>query len=237
MRYVYKIQNAINGKIYIGQSVNPTRRKAGHFCDAKRGNEYPLSKSIRKHGRENFSFEVIDECEDSLINEREIYWIAFYDSTNREKGYNQTKGGTQLPKKPRTTDHRQRQREATKRYWATSPDAEARRQQIIEKNKSEKGRASSKAVQDKRWSDASQREAMSVRLKGKPKSEDQKQKIAASHDRRWKDPELRAKMLETIKNRRSTKGIKRSPCLTLVICQNCQKQFKVITNTHKLICK
>jgi hypothetical protein len=39
------------------------------------------------------SHEVIEECEDSLINEREIYWISHFDSTNHEKGYNLSKGG------------------------------------------------------------------------------------------------------------------------------------------------
>jgi len=93
MRYVYKLQNLVNGKVYVGQTMNPANRKAGHFYDARRGDKRPLYASIRKHGVENFLFEVIEECADELINEREQHWVAYFDSFNREKGYNLTSGG------------------------------------------------------------------------------------------------------------------------------------------------
>lgn len=48
---------------------------------------------MRKHGIENFEFEVIEECDDFQVDEREKFWIAHYDSTNRDKGYNLSKGG------------------------------------------------------------------------------------------------------------------------------------------------
>ena len=93
MRYVYVLRNLITGKVYVGQTTNPKRREWGHFAIAKQGNERPLYRSIRKHGKENFKFEVIEECNDDLINEREQFWVAHYDSYNDEKGYNLTKGG------------------------------------------------------------------------------------------------------------------------------------------------
>ena len=46
-----------------------------------------------KYGIENFSFEVIEECEKEKLNDREIYWISFYNSNNKNNGYNLTNGG------------------------------------------------------------------------------------------------------------------------------------------------
>lgn len=97
MRYVYIIRNLINNKIYVGQTKTPKRRYWCHFAVARSGNTRPLYASIRKHGKENFSFEVIEECADDLINEREQFWVAHFDSFNPEKGYNLTRGGDDNP--------------------------------------------------------------------------------------------------------------------------------------------
>lgn len=95
MRYVYKLENLVNHKVYVGQAKDPANRKAGHFYAARKGNQRPLYRSIRKHGVENFLFEVIEECADELINEREQHWVTHFDSFNPEKGYNLTSGGNQ----------------------------------------------------------------------------------------------------------------------------------------------
>lgn len=50
-----------------------------------------LYKAMLKDGVENFSFEVLEECERSALNDRETYWIEFYQS--QYHGYNMTKGG------------------------------------------------------------------------------------------------------------------------------------------------
>lgn len=88
---IYKIQNLINGKVYIGQSVHIERRFREHKYSDK--NNSLIHKAIKKYGIENFSFEVIEECDYLLLDEREIYWISHYNSTNKEKGYNLTQGG------------------------------------------------------------------------------------------------------------------------------------------------
>lgn len=90
---IYKIQNLINGKIYIGQSVHIKARFNAHKSEARNGNTRPLYNAIRKYGVENFSFEVIEECSKEKLNEREIYWIKKYDSFHN--GYNLTPGGNE----------------------------------------------------------------------------------------------------------------------------------------------
>lgn len=70
---IYKITNKINQKIYIGQSVNISKRWTAHRNGAfnPNNNQYntPLYKAIRKYGIENFTFEVLEECG---INELDI---------------------------------------------------------------------------------------------------------------------------------------------------------------------
>ena len=51
----------------------------------------PIHKVIHKYGIENFEFSIVEECDKSLLDDRECYWIRFYDSYN--KGYNCTLGG------------------------------------------------------------------------------------------------------------------------------------------------
>ena len=92
---IYKIENLINGNKYIGQSNNITKRwgaeKRTAFNEKDPRYDYPLSRALRKYGVENFSFEIIEECNIEQLNERERYWVSYYDSFYN--GYNQTLGG------------------------------------------------------------------------------------------------------------------------------------------------
>lgn len=92
---IYKITNLVNGKVYIGQSTNIKKRFTKHRNTAFNPNyleyDYPLYRAMRKYGIENFSFEVLEECNEEELNEKETYYIAKYDS--RKNGYNQDEGG------------------------------------------------------------------------------------------------------------------------------------------------
>lgn len=91
LKSIYKITNLLNGKIYIGQSINPENRWKQHqYSDSIIGN------AIRKYGIENFSFEIIEDNIENY-NEREIFWINFYNSDNKKFGYNLTSGGENPP--------------------------------------------------------------------------------------------------------------------------------------------
>ena len=84
---VYKTINLIDGKIYIGKDVknNPNYLGSGII----------LKNAIKKYGRDSFKKEILeDEIEDKkTLSEREIYWIAYFNSNNKLVGYNLTKGG------------------------------------------------------------------------------------------------------------------------------------------------
>ena len=88
VRGIYKVTNKINGKVYIGQSVDIGRRWHQHMTAE---DDSYFHKAIQKYGVENFEWEVIEQCKKKDLDEREIYWIEYYDSFN--KGYNCTKGG------------------------------------------------------------------------------------------------------------------------------------------------
>lgn len=96
---IYKITNKTNGKVYIGQSRIIEKRWYNHIHDATNSNkkafESLLGRAIRKHGVDKFSFEILEECPVEKLNEREIYWIAEYDATNQDIGYNILAGGNQ----------------------------------------------------------------------------------------------------------------------------------------------
>lgn len=87
---IYKITNKINGQCYIGQSINIARRWKEHIQASTTKNSQ-LYIAMRKYMIENFTFEIIEECSENKLNEREKYWIQYYDSYNN--GYNMTNGG------------------------------------------------------------------------------------------------------------------------------------------------
>lgn len=86
---IYIITNLINGKVYIGQSKNITNRLARH---RRGGDRCLLHRAIKKYGVDNFKFEVLEECQEEDLNEREIYYIAQYNSVV-PNGYNISYGG------------------------------------------------------------------------------------------------------------------------------------------------
>ena len=94
MGFIYKITNKVNDKVYIGQTKRTIKiRWKEHLKKASipSSQKLPLYKAMNRYGKENFSIEKIEECEDSQLDEREIYWISFYDSYYN--GYNGTEGG------------------------------------------------------------------------------------------------------------------------------------------------
>lgn len=92
---IYKIENLITNKIYIGESIDIKQRWDNEYNAAFNPNEksynYPLQKDFRELGKENFSFSIIEECSIDELWDKEKYWINYYDSFNN--GYNQTLGG------------------------------------------------------------------------------------------------------------------------------------------------
>lgn len=95
MYYIYKIENLINHKKYIGLTNNIIRRKIRHFTDLRchRHDNSFLQKEFDIYGEKNFSFniEFQGDISSEEISNKEKEFIKFYDSY--KNGYNQNEGG------------------------------------------------------------------------------------------------------------------------------------------------
>jgi len=91
---IYRIINIINGKIYIGSSINVRKRKNLHFSRLRKNTHEckHLQSAFNKYGEENFKFEIIEYVKDkNKLIEREQYWIDNLKPYDRTIGYNSRK--------------------------------------------------------------------------------------------------------------------------------------------------
>lgn len=160
---IYVITNKLNGKQYVGQTIQKLSvRLSRHRNDKRPG----ISQAIQKYGWENFSVEVLEECKSrEKLNEREIFWIAKL-NTKTPNGYNLTTGGkgggehivTEETRKKLSESHlgqkaywrgknipeevRAKVSAGMKKYYAEHPEAKKR---LAEINKGKKHSAEEKA--------------------------------------------------------------------------------------------
>lgn len=112
---VYMIKNKVNGKFYIGSSVDIQKRWINHRVDLRNNKHYSslLQQDWSEYGEDNFEFLILEECDVAdikLIREREQYYLDFYRSYDNNIGYNRykvsigTSGGELAPCFGRTGD-------------------------------------------------------------------------------------------------------------------------------------
>lgn len=90
MGYIYKITNLLNGKIYVGKRCRMNKADMDKYY----GSGIVIRQAIRKYGKENFKKEILEVVEDnSILGEREKFWIKELDSMNESIGYNRSPGG------------------------------------------------------------------------------------------------------------------------------------------------
>ena len=90
---IYLATNKVNDKKYIGQTYTALDyRKRRHFKSAfLYESNLTFHQALRKHGKENFTWTTIEDCDVSILDEKEIHWVKYYDSF--DNGYNMTEGG------------------------------------------------------------------------------------------------------------------------------------------------
>jgi group I intron endonuclease len=94
MKYIYKITNKVDGKVYIGQTNNPNRRLYNHVS-AKKGR---LGIAISQFGKNSFTMDILATAlSDDCINELEVLMIKQYNAQDLEVGYNTQAGGQPFP--------------------------------------------------------------------------------------------------------------------------------------------
>ena len=106
---IYKIVNTLNGKVYIGISINFANRQKRHqyqsFNQNSSSYNTKLSRAFRKYGWNNFNWEIIYQSKDyDHIKSMEGFFIENFNSLN--EGYNMTLGGEGTKGHKLTKDHK-----------------------------------------------------------------------------------------------------------------------------------
>ena len=101
MGIIYRICHKESGRLYIGQTIYGIKRRfTQHVNNAYEVNSHcynaHLQKAIRKYGPDAFEIEVIEHCNNDLLDERERYWIDHYDAV--KTGFNMAYGGSGTPR-------------------------------------------------------------------------------------------------------------------------------------------
>lgn len=95
---IYRFKNILNGKVYIGQTVVPVRKRLIQHMTFSRPwtkcHKTYFHNALNKYGLVNFEFEVIEICAtQEELDLREKYWISYYKSNDKKYGYNIECGG------------------------------------------------------------------------------------------------------------------------------------------------
>lgn len=91
--YIYQLINVKNGKRYIGQSKRPNHRMSAHRTLLRRKahhNDF-LQRDWNAQLETDFAGSILESCEDSIANERETFWINYFEGNV----YNLQSGGTE----------------------------------------------------------------------------------------------------------------------------------------------
>lgn len=177
--YLYRITCLVNQKIYIGQTVDPTSRWRAHRRDSA-DPKVPIQFAIKKHGTNNFDFEVIATCKgQDNANELETFLVTQYNSyVSNNKGYNATHGGMNAPKSEawhKAMDEWRNSLSIEERAEISKKQAEATINQIVTQGH---------PAQGIKWTDE-QKTNLSITLKALDKeaiyTEEVRQRMSVSH--------------------------------------------------------
>lgn len=115
---VYLITNIINAKKYVGVTVKLlATRWEEHIKNSRSSNKSSkmlICRAIAKYGSSAFKCEILESCNESVLKEREIFWISqlqTYVKDNPKNGYNQTRGGDGILGYKHSNESKQKMRE------------------------------------------------------------------------------------------------------------------------------
>ncbi len=115
---IYKLTQIDSGKVYVGKSVNISRRLMAHkSCEKKLKGICYFQNAIIKYGWDSFKVEILETVDNfnklkdnTSLLDREAYYIELYNSTDKDKGYNICKYSTDLTGIRLTNEHKEKLR-------------------------------------------------------------------------------------------------------------------------------
>ena len=146
MQGIYKITNKINGKFYIGLSVDIKRRFSEHKSPCRfQKTKTPIARAIKKYGLTNFSFDIIElvECKSKLC-EREVFWI-----NKMKPEYNLTSGGDGVRDYVVSEEVKEILREYGKKQWNSLTEVEKQKRILNNLKGQPKGHIVSESTRNK----------------------------------------------------------------------------------------
>lgn len=150
---IYAIRNLINNKLYIGKSVNIYERIRNHINllnKSSKEENLHLIRSWHKYKRENFEYIVLEDVEkiNSLLKEKELYWILHLNTIDRNLGYNlrldsdtncimseETKKRMSISKIKMYSDPNYDKMKHSHNYWKNNPEAKLEMAKNVSKSK------------------------------------------------------------------------------------------------------
>lgn len=114
---VYLITNRVDGKSYVGASVNIQTRWRVHLCELRAGTHcnQKLQRAWNKHGEASFEFTVVEACPRSQIVAFEQKWIDQLNAV--ESGYNILPFSRSTQGRVFTAEAREKLRQAAHKTW------------------------------------------------------------------------------------------------------------------------
>lgn len=199
---IYKLTNLINGKIYVGKTIQPLKRRLARHQRTKS----MIGNAIRKYGWEKFKVEIIDVCNNlEQLNDREKYWIAMLKCLY-PNGYNHTRGGdggATTTGRKHTEETKRQMSISRKKYFAEHPEALVN---LSVKNKgktlTDTCKANISLANRGRKHTPESRANMSEGQRRRYENPIEHQKKSAEQKKRFENPEERRKMAEASRGRK-----------------------------------
>lgn len=179
-KVIYKIENRLNGKTYVGKTVNWKKRRSDHLRSLRKNNHHNthLQAAWNKYGESNFSFKILDVFDPNFnfcINALERYWIEKLDAFN--SGYNKTLGGDGSEGREPSEETRKRMSQSLK----GRPFSEEHRRNISEARKGKSSWSKGVSFSEEHRRNISESHKGKVTWnKGKPHSNETRLKISES---------------------------------------------------------
>ena len=205
---IYIITNTINDKVYVGQAQDLYIRTKHHISDERNP---LLKKAFKKYGLDKFTINVLEKCEIEKLDDREQYWMDYYEVTNKDKGYNicPIAGSTRGVKKSQE-ERKQMSERASQRIGDLNPfygkehseetKEKIRKRKLNQKVSEETKLKLSQAHTGKKFSEE-RKMAISKGLKGKKRTKEHGKHISESKMGSTLSEEHKASISKTIREK------------------------------------